>query len=170
MSSVASDDTAAWEAAQQVQTTDEITPNMEELPVNRYGNRIYTSTPGPQLDNFQRDTLDVIRRERAQRGEWVPNPLDLPPGVDPAVLNGVKGVDQTLNTGLDVQPPRKQNQNSQVAKGHHPEWTDARRTQQASFWGPYSPTTAASSLIHSPPFYASEIGNVSPTLRYYRGI
>jgi hypothetical protein len=134
MSTTGSEDTAASQDRPQ---------GREALPVNRYGERVFTSVPGPALDDFQRDTLDVIHRER-EKGQWIPNPLDLQPGVDPAVLSDVKGVDETINTDLDIQPPRKAKHNSAIDKGHHPEWTDARRRQQAGFWGPYSATNAAS--------------------------
>jgi hypothetical protein len=113
------------------------------LPQNRYGNRVFTSANGPNLDDFQRDTLDVIREERAQ-GLWRPNPLDLQPGVDPSILDNVKGIDDSPNEDLDKQPPRKNTGKSWAERGHHPEWTDARRNQQAGFWGPYTPSVAAS--------------------------
>jgi hypothetical protein len=87
--------------------------------------------------------LDVIQEERAQ-GLWKPNPLDLQPGVDPSVLKDVKGIDAGANEDLDKQPPREKNRESFAERGHHPEWTDAPRNQQADFWGPYTASVAAS--------------------------
>jgi hypothetical protein len=136
MSTTGSDDTAA-------DARDDVEPGREGLPINREGIRVFTSTPGPALDNFQRDTLDVIRAER-ERAKWRPNHLDLPPGTQRNILNELPPIAEQRNDALDVQPPRKQNFHSAVEKGHHPEWTDARRVQQERFWGPYTQTTAAS--------------------------
>lgn len=136
MSTTGSDDTAADERQ-------EVEPERQNLPINSDGNRVFTSTPGPELDNFQHDTLDVIRAER-ERAKWRPNPLDLPPGVDPQILRDHPIVPEQPNVSFDTQPPRKQGFNTAVEKGHHPEWTDARRVQQEGFWGPYTQTTAAS--------------------------
>ena len=113
------------------------------LPLNRYGERVFTSADGPMLGNFQRDTLDVIREERAQ-AKWKLNPLDLQPGVDPSILDDVTDIDETKKSNLDRQAPRKQTGESYAERGHHPEWTDARRNQQAGFWGSYTPSVAAS--------------------------
>jgi hypothetical protein len=144
MSTGKSEDTAAWQPIRPEPGNEApVTAGRESLPVSRYGENVFTSTPGPALDNFQRDTLDVIRRERA-KGRWAPNPLDLQPGAEPSVLRDVKGVEQTKNEGLDTQPPRKGAYKSSADKGHHPEWTDARRRQQERFWGPYTMTNAAS--------------------------
>ena len=136
MSTTGSDDTAADDR-------EEVEPGRQNLPINRDGNRVFTSTPGPELDNFQHDTLDVIRAER-ERAKWRPNPLDLQPGVDPQILKDNPTVPEQPNESLDTQPPRKQGFRTAVEKGHHPEWTDARRVQQEGFWGPYTQTTAAS--------------------------
>ena len=136
MSTEGSDDTAA-------DRREEVEPGREGLPTNREGNRVFTSTPGQALDNFQHDTLDVIRAER-DRAKWRPNPLDLPPGVEPNILNELPVIPEHRNEALDTQPPRKQIFQTAIEKGHHPEWTDARRQQQEQFWGPYTQTTAAS--------------------------
>jgi hypothetical protein len=112
------------------------------LPLNRYGERVFMSADGPMLDNFQQDSLDVIREERAQ-AKWKLNPLDLQPGVDPSILDDVTDIDETKKSNLDRQAPRKQTWESYAERGHHPEWTDARRNQQAGFWGPYTPSVAA---------------------------
>src|SRR5438552_2353288 len=68
MSTTGSDDTAADER-------EEVEPGRQYLPINQDGNRVFTSTLGPELDNFQHDTLDVIR----DRAKWRPN---LQPGVE----------------------------------------------------------------------------------------
>lgn len=130
-----SDDTAASQPH-----IPEIPDEREGLPRNQYGDHVFTSTPGPALDNFERDTLDVIRAERAA-AKWRPNPLDLPPGVQ---SDEFPNVSEELNKDLDLQPPRKPKYETAAEKGHHPEWTSARRTQQAGFWGPYSHSIAGS--------------------------
>lgn len=135
MSSNESDDATANQPSREE-------PGRENLPLNREGFRVFTSTPGPALDDFQRDTLDVILAER-ERAKQKPNPLDLPPGEDPPAFDEIPEIYEGHNE-LDTQPPRKQGHRSYADKGHHPEWTDARRTQQARFWGPYTQTTAAS--------------------------
>lgn len=134
-SQAGSDDTAASQPQ-----IPEIPDGREGLPLNQYGDRVFTSTPGEALDNFERDTLDVIRAERAA-AKWRPNPLDLPPGVE---TDDFPNVSEELNKKLDLQPPRKPKCETAAEKGHHPEWTSARRTQQAGFWGPYTHSTAAS--------------------------
>src|SRR5271170_3521632 len=131
-SQAGSDDTAASQP--------QIPDGREGLPRNQYGDQVFTSTPGPALDDFVRDTLEVIRAERAA-AKWRPNPLDLPPGVQ---ADDFPNVPETINRDLDIQPPRKAKYETAAEKGHHPEWTSARRAQQAGFWGPYSPSTAAS--------------------------
>lgn len=94
------------------------------------------------MDNFQKDTLDVLLEEQAQ-AKWKPNPLDLQPGVDPSILDDVTGINETANKDIDTQPRRKPTGESYAERGHHPEWADARRIQQAGFWGPYTPSIAA---------------------------
>ena len=131
-SQAGSDDTAASQP--------QIPDGREGLPQNQYGNQVFTSTPGPALDDFERDTLDVIRAERAA-AKWRPNPLDLPPGVQ---ADEFPTVPETINRDLDIQPPRKPKYETAAEKGHHPDWTSARRAQQAGFWGPYSSSAAAS--------------------------
>jgi len=79
ISTTGSDDTAA-------DARDDVESGREELPINREGIRVFTSTPVPALDNFQRDTLNVIRAER-ERAKWRPNHLDLPPGTQRNILN-----------------------------------------------------------------------------------
>lgn len=56
MSTTGSDETVADEQ-------EEVELGRQNLAISRDGNRVSTSTTGPELDNFQNDTLDVIPAE-----------------------------------------------------------------------------------------------------------